>query len=92
MNKLPSVARLKDDFRPWMVKNLHVTQEDGERRLRLTFRAGSRAEQVVILNALLRVYLKQGVEDSIKIQEESLRWKENRIVELEKRIESGQFL
>jgi hypothetical protein len=91
MDKLPSVGRLKDGFRPWIVKNIRVTSEDGERRLRLTFRAGSRAEQVVIINALLRVYLRGSMEGCIKIQEEALRWQENRIVELEKRIASGQF-
>ncbi len=54
VSKLPSVAALKD-ARPWLSKNLRVTQENGGRRLRLTFQAGERREQVAILNALLRI-------------------------------------
>jgi hypothetical protein len=90
VSRLPSVISLKDAAHPWLEKNLRVTQEDGGRRLRLTFRAGNRAEQVTILNTLLRIYIQWEATDRIKVQEEALRWKEDRIVELEKRIESGQ--
>jgi len=88
VRKLPSVAPLKD-ARPWLTKNLRVTEEDGGLRLRLTFRAGNRAEQVVILNALLRSTLRSS-EEYIKFREEGLRSYEACIVELEKRIKSGQ--
>jgi hypothetical protein len=87
MSKLPSLARLKDEFRPWMVKNIRVTQ-DGEHRLRVTFRAGNRAEQVVIINALLREYLK-GVERQIKAVEFALREEEKIIAQNEKLIARG---
>jgi len=89
MSKLPSLARLKDEFRPWMVKNIRVTQ-DGERRLRVTFRAGTRAEQVVIINALLREYIKGDREQRIKGIEEALRLEEKIATDLEARIESGK--
>jgi hypothetical protein len=56
VSKMPSVATFKD-ARPWLSKNLRVTQEEGGRRLRLTFRAGDRREQVAILNSLLRITL-----------------------------------
>jgi hypothetical protein len=61
VGKLSSVAHLKD-LGPWLEKNIRITEEDGGRRLRLTFRAGTRAEQVVIINTLLRYYLRQGVD------------------------------
>jgi hypothetical protein len=81
VKKLPSVAAMKDP-RPWLAKNLRVTKEDGLRRLRLTFRAGTRAEQVVILNALLRVNLHAG-DGTIKWGEECLRMHEKDIRRLE---------
>jgi hypothetical protein len=89
VSKLPSVARLKD-APSWLVKNIRATPENGGRRLRLTFRAGTRAEQVAIINALLRGYLKQWPEDSIKHLEEALRSDEKCVVDLEERIASGQ--
>ncbi len=88
VRKLPSIASMKDP-RPWLAKNLRGAEEDGGRCIRLTFRAGTRDEQVVILNALLRVNLR-GREESIRFREEGLRSHENCILELEKRIESGQ--
>ncbi len=87
MSKLASLARLKDEFRPWMVKNIRVTK-DGEHRLRVTFRAGTRAEQVVIINALLREYLK-GVERQIKAVEFALREEEKTIARNEMLIARG---
>lgn len=89
VSKLPSIARLKDAY-PWLAKNIRVTPEGSGHRLRLTFQAGSRTEQVVIINTLLHVYLKQGPEDSIKNQEKTLRWEEDCVVDLEERIKSGQ--
>ncbi len=63
VKKLPSVAPLKDvQVCPWLTKNLRITEEEGGRHLRFTFRAGNRDEQVVILNALLRVYLRSEAE------------------------------
>ncbi len=55
VRKLPSIRLAKDPFE-WFEQNVRVTPERGGRRLRLTFRAGSRAEQAAILNALLRTY------------------------------------
>lgn len=86
VRKLPSVARFKD-ARPWLVKNLRVTEEEGGRRLRFSFRAGTRAEQVIIINALLRENLSTQ-EGAIKSYEEGIRWNEKTILELEKRIKS----
>jgi hypothetical protein len=86
VRKLPSVARFKD-ARPWLAKNLRVTEEDGERRLRLTFRAGNRAEQLTIINALLRENLAVA-EDAIKRDEEWIHIHEKGIRELEERIKS----
>lgn len=88
VRKLPSVAPM-NDARPWLAKNLRVTEEDRGRRIRLMFWAGTRAEQVVILNALLHVLLR-GNEESIKFREEGLRSHEACIVDLEQRIASGQ--
>jgi hypothetical protein len=89
VRKLPSVAALKD-ARYWLSKNLRVTWEGQGNRLRLTFRAGNRAEQVVILNTMLRIYLRQVKDEGIKFDEYFLRQDENTIIEREKRIESGQ--
>lgn len=89
VRKLPSVARFKD-ARPWLEQNLRITVEDGGRRLRLTFKAGKRSEQVTILNELLRVNL-QVKKKSIMLDEDYLHWCENCILELEERIKSGRF-
>src|SRR5579871_2723111 len=88
VSKLPSVAPLKD-ARSWLAKNLRVMEEDGGSRLRLTFQAGTREEQVVILNALLRVKLRCERE-CIKDQEGVIRMYEANILDLEQRIASGQ--
>ena len=85
VRKLPSILHL-EDARPWLAKHLQVTQEDGGRRLRFTFGAGTRAEQVIILNAFLRASL-SWQEESIKWAEECIRIHEKKIPELEKRIE-----
>lgn len=87
---LPSVAPL-EDARPWLENNLRVTSEGGGRRLRFTFRAGKRNEQVTIINAFLRsrISLHQG--GSLKLCEECLERAEKGILDLEQRIESGQF-
>lgn len=53
IRKLPAVAALKNP-REWLAKNLHVKQENEGNRLRITFRGGSRGEQVAILNYMLR--------------------------------------
>lgn len=88
VKKLPSVAAMKD-ARPWLAENLRITEEEGERRLRFTFRAGTHAEQATIINALLRVNL--AVEErGIKGSEKCLRMYENCILDLEKRIKSSQ--
>jgi hypothetical protein len=88
VRKLASVDHFKD-ARPWLAKNLRVTQEEGGRRLRFTFRAGTRDEQVAILNALLRENLTTYGE-AVKRGEELVRKHENRILELERRIKSTQ--
>jgi hypothetical protein len=56
IRELPAVAALKDP-RDWLAKNLYVTQENEGNHLRIMFRAGSRGEQVAILNSMLRTYL-----------------------------------
>jgi hypothetical protein len=86
VRKLPSVARFKD-ARPWLAKNLRVTEEKGERRLRFTFQAGTRAEQVAILNALLRENLAVA-EDAIKRGDEWIRLHEKLIRENQERIKT----
>jgi hypothetical protein len=88
VKKLSAVAGMKDP-RPWLAKNLRVTEEDGQRRLRFTFRAGTRTEQVVILNALLRINL-HAEDGAIKWGEECLRWYDKHISDLEKCIKRGQ--
>lgn len=88
VRKLPSIARFKD-ARPWMAKNLRVTPEEGMRRLRFTFRAGTRAEQVTILNALLRQNLAVA-EDAIKRGDDEIRLYEKMIRENEDRIKTIQ--
>ena len=90
--KLPLIASMKDPW-PWLAKNLRVTAEDGEHRLRFTFRAGKRNEQVAIINAFLRASIFQNDQygRSLKFAEEWLEIGEKSILELEQRIESGQF-
>jgi hypothetical protein len=89
VKKLPSVASMEDAC-PWLAKNLRVTPDEGGRRLRFTFRAGTRNEQVIIINAFLRVSLNWhdigGID--LKWKEECLRMYERNILDLEKRIQS----
>ena len=91
IRKLPSVAAKKDvrEARSWLAKNIRVTKEDGGRRLRLTFRAGNRREQIAILNKLVRVYIHEGKKRQ-QFLEKCLRKDEKCVVELEERIKSGQ--
>jgi hypothetical protein len=70
VRKLKSVADRKDDY-PWLMKNIRVAP-DGENRLRLTFRAGTDAEQATILNSLLCTYLRLSAEKRQRL-EKSLR-------------------
>ncbi|HEY7310776.1 MAG TPA: hypothetical protein VH643_15540 [Gemmataceae bacterium] len=86
VKKLPSIARRKDAYQ-WLVENLRVTAERGGRRLRFTFRAGTRAEQVTILNAVLRANLSSH-EGPIKCSEEWIRVHERNILDLEERIKA----
>jgi hypothetical protein len=88
VRNFPMVARFKD-ARPWLAENLRVTEEKGKRRFRMTFKAGTSAEQVVILNALLSATLRAS-ERYIKFREEGLRSYENCILDLEKRMKSSQ--
>lgn len=89
VSKLPSVAR-REDPRPWLSENLEVTPVLGKDRfLRLRFRVGSTAEQVAILNSLLRVYLRANNE-RLQWHEKIIREDEERILELIKRIKAGQ--
>lgn len=88
VRKLPSVAS-REDPRPWLAKHLRITKEDGRRRLRFTFGAGTSAERVIILNALLRASL-SWEEESIKFGEKCIRIHENNILNLEKRIKVGR--
>ncbi|HEY7155879.1 MAG TPA: hypothetical protein VH575_18090 [Gemmataceae bacterium] len=78
VRKLPSVAPLANTH-PWLVKNLRVTAEEGDRRLRFTFGAGTRAERAAIINAFLRVSV-SSQESTMKSGEEHLRIDENRIL------------
>lgn len=87
VRKLPSVAAMKD-ARPWMAKNLRITEEEGGRRLRFTFQAGTREERVALLNALLRIKLSRD-EENIKHGEETLRKHEKTIADAEKHMASG---
>lgn len=50
-------AKRKPIF-PWLQETMRVTAEKDGRRLRFTFHAGNRAEQVVVINALLRQYIR----------------------------------
>lgn len=87
VSKLPSIVRMKDPL-PWLRKNLQVAEEDGGRRLRFTFRAGTRAEQVTILNANLRANIANR-DGSIKNGEEGLRIVEKDLIGVEQRLKSG---
>jgi hypothetical protein len=92
VRKLPSVASIKD-ARPWLAKNLRVKPQGGGRLLHFTSRDGKRNEQATIINAFLRANLHWHDLGgrSIKRLEDHLRWTEDRILDLEKRIESGQY-
>jgi hypothetical protein len=85
-SKLPSITSMQDP-RPWLAKNLRITEEQSGRCLRFTFHAGSRQEQVVILNALLRVNLYW---HDTKWGEECFRIHQKNILELEKRSKTAQ--
>lgn len=86
--QLPSAAQFKDP-RPWLAKNIRVTKDNGDRCLRLTFRAGTRSERATIINIFLRADL-SFQEDVLKSHEYSLRLIENMIPDLEKRIKSAR--
>jgi hypothetical protein len=88
VKKLPSIDRMEDP-RAWLAENQRVTEEKGGRYLRFTFRASTRAEQVIILNAILRANLSTH-EGTIKYGEKCLRDYEEMIPRLEKRIKSAQ--
>jgi hypothetical protein len=68
IRKLPAVAALKDP-REWLAKNLHIAQEHDGDRLRITFRAGTRAEQVAILNAMLRSHMDRKAQTISRLEE-----------------------
>lgn len=87
VEKLPLIARMKDPCE-WLAKNVRVREEKGGRRLRFTLRTGTRAEQVIILNAFLRANLSTH-ESSIKLSEQCLRRREEMIPDLEQRIKSA---
>lgn len=91
VKKLASVASMKD-ARPWLAKNLRVTPEKDGCRLRFTFRAGKRNEQVIIINAFLRAKLHWNDIGGthLKWTEKSLRMAEDSVVDLEQRVASGQ--
>jgi hypothetical protein len=83
VRKLPSVASMKvKDAPSWLAKNIRVTPEEERRRLRFTFRAGKRPEQVTIINALLGVNLSVDRE-FIKSHEEDIRRYEHLLSKLE---------
>jgi hypothetical protein len=48
-----------DNPRQWLSKQFRIANEDGGTRLRVTFRGGDRQEQVVMINALLRSYMRE---------------------------------
>jgi hypothetical protein len=90
VKELPSVARLKEEqVGPWLEKNISAKEENGKRRLRLTFRTGTRSEQVVILNALLHAYIGR-TEVSIKICEQALDPSEKRAARYAEAIKKEQ--
>ncbi len=89
VRKLPPVAALKDP-RNWFSKNLRVTWEGEGNRLRLTFQAGRRDEQVVIVNSLLRAYIRRNKDERIKYFEGFISSREKNIVVLEKRIKASR--
>lgn len=86
MRKLPLVARIKDP-RPWLASNLLIKKEDGGRRLRLMLHSGNRADQVIILNALVRADL-QVKEERIKFLEKHILSAEDCIVRAERHIKT----
>lgn len=88
IRKMPSVARFKD-ARPWLAENIRIKPEKEGRHLRLTFRAGTRDEQVAILNELMRVNLR-AEKTRIKFFEDCIRTHEKRALDLEDCIESGR--
>ncbi len=62
----------------WLAEKL-IIKWDGEGHcLRLIFQAGNRADQVAILNTLLRVYMREAVEMEIQGIEQSIRGIESR--------------
>ncbi len=86
VRKLPSIASLEyKDACSCMEKKFRITEEEGGRHLRLIFRAGSRAEQVVIINALLRTYLELMAKQR-KLVEMSLQSVEESVPRLEKAV------
>ncbi len=88
VRRLPSVARM-ENARPWLTKNIRITAEGEERRIRFTFRAGTRDESVTIINAFLRESLRGG-EEGIKWGEECVHIHEKCILDLEKRIKTSR--
>lgn len=63
----------REDFDAWLAKTIRATPEKGGRRLRLTFHAGTQAEQAVFLNSLLRQYIRSIVTEPIEGMETIIR-------------------
>jgi hypothetical protein len=91
VQKLPSIAARKDPLnllaRNWLGDNLRITWEGEGNRLKIRFRAGNRVEQVTILNAVLRSYVRSAKEHQERL-EECLREDEKRVLDLEKCMKS----
>jgi hypothetical protein len=59
VRRLKTVAKMSaQEARTWLHDNLKVVPDGEGGRIRMKFSAGSRAERVVILNGLLRAYLR----------------------------------
>lgn len=63
----------QEDARPWPADNVRAVPDERDSRLRLTFQGGDRAERVLILNSLLKTYLKLMRRERIRELEESIR-------------------
>src|SRR5579871_3209995 len=88
VKKLPIAASLKKGP-AWLEKQLRVTVEEN-RRLRISFQAGTRAEQVAVLNTLLREYRRLTVTERIPKIEKTIRYSEEGAPRLAKLLKEEQ--
>lgn len=86
VRKLKSIPDPKDYPLHWLANHVTVKQEGHDNCLRLTFKRGTRKEQVIILNAFLRAYIRLQRESLPSPRERMILPRDKRLDEAEERV------